>query len=59
MTTFFTIFFILIGVNAAMMLVSIYSVNKKASTAPNKISDSTISKIYPLDLFANDYKKAV
>lgn len=42
-----------------MMLVSLYSVNKKASTTTKNISDATISKIYPLDLVASKYNKAV
>ena len=42
-----------------MMLVSLYSVNKKANTTTKNISDSTISKIYPLDLVASKYNKAV
>jgi len=59
MMTFFTILLILICVNAAMMLVSLYSVNKKANTTAKNISDSTISKIYPLDLVTAKYNKAV
>lgn len=59
MMTFFTILLILICVNAAMMLVSLYSVNKKASTTTKNISDSTISKIYPFDLVTSKYNKAV
>jgi uncharacterized alpha/beta hydrolase family protein len=59
MTTFLTIVLLLVCINAGMMLVNHFNVNKKASTTPNKISDTTISKIYPLDLFATKYKKAV
>jgi len=59
MTTFFTILLILICVNAAMMLVSLYSVNKKANTTTKNISNATISKIYPLDLVPSEYNKAV
>jgi len=59
MTTFLTIVLLLVCINAGMMLVNLYNVNKKTSTTPNKISDSPISTIYPLDLFATKYKKAV
>ena len=42
-----------------MILVSLYSVNKKASTTTREISDAALSKIYPLDLIAPKYNKAV
>ena len=59
MTTFITLVLILVCINAAMILASLYGANKTRSTSSKGISDSSISKIYPLDLFTTDYKKAV
>jgi len=59
MTTFLTIVLLLVCINAVLMLVSLYSVNKKASTTTKNVSDATISKIYPLDLVTSKYNKAV
>ena len=42
-----------------MMLVSLYSVKKKASTTIKNIPDVSISKIYPFDLVPSEYNKAV
>ncbi|MCK5440897.1 MAG: hypothetical protein KAJ23_03300 [Maribacter sp.] len=56
MTTFFTILIVLVCVNTAMMLVSLYGTNKNSHKASNNLPDA---KIYPLDLTASNYKKAV
>ncbi len=59
MTTFLTILFVLVCINAAMILTSLYNVNKSSFKTPKDITRSTISKIYPIDLAAPKYKKAV
>lgn len=59
MMTFFTIFLILIGINAVMMLVSMKSVNRKARKSIPKVSDVPSSVIYSIDLLTSNYKKAV
>ena len=59
MTTFLSIVLLLVCINAVMMLVSLYSVNKKASTTTKNIPDAPLSKIYPLDLVKAKYNKAV
>lgn len=56
--TFFTIFLVLIGLNAVMMVVSLKSVSKKAKKSTPKVSDEP-SVIYSLDLLTSNYKKAV
>ncbi len=56
--TFFTIFLVLIGINAVMMIVSLKSVSKKAKKSTPKVSDVP-SVIYSLDLLTSSYKKAV
>ncbi|MFS4467301.1 hypothetical protein [Maribacter sp. 2210JD10-5] len=59
MMTFFTIFLVLIGINVAMMLVSMKSIGKKTNKPAQNISDKPASVIYPLDLATSNYKKAV
>ena len=58
MMTFFTIFLVLIGINAVMMIVSLKGVSKKAKKSTPKVSDVP-SVIYSLDLLSSNYKKAV
>ena len=58
MTSFFTILFIIIGVNAAMMIFSLRS-NKQKTKKSSTDSRAFTSKIYPLDLLSSKYKKAV
>jgi flagellar basal body-associated protein FliL len=59
MIIFLTIVFLLVCINAAMMLVSLYSVNKKAKTTSKSIPETAIPKIYPLDLIPSQLNKAV
>ncbi len=59
MITFITLVLILVCINAVMILTSLYGANKTRSTSNTSMADSSISKIYPLDLFSTDYKKAV
>jgi len=59
MMTFLTIFLVLIGINALMMLVSIKSISKKVKKPAQKMSGTPTSVIYPIDLLTSKYKKAV
>ncbi|MBT8299121.1 MAG: hypothetical protein KJO52_12375 [Maribacter sp.] len=59
MITFLTIVLLLVGINAAMMLVSLYSVKKRAKTSSKNMPETTIPKIYPLDLAPQKFNKAV
>ncbi len=59
MTTFFTILFILIGINAIMMVFSLRGTNQATKKTATNISAASESKIYPLDLVSSEYKKAV
>ena len=56
--TFLTIFFVLIGINAVMMFVSMKSVSKKAKKSKPEVSGAP-SVIYSLDMLTSNYKKAV
>jgi hypothetical protein len=58
MITFFTIFFIILGINVAMMLFSLNTVGQKKKSATDVIKSQT-SEIFPIDLLSSKYKKAV
>lgn len=58
MITFLTIFFVLIGLNAVMLLFSLGHAHRKAKDAP-KGNMIVSPKTYRIDLSAADYKKAV
>lgn len=58
MITFFTILFVIIGVNAIMLFISLNSVGRKRK-ATDARTETSASKIYPIDLVSNKYKKAV
>jgi len=59
MTTFLTIFFVLIFLNAALLFFSTTSAGKRVSKLRKSISDQSLTKIYPLDLNPSEYKKAI
>ncbi len=55
MMTFFAILFVLAGVNALMIIFSLNDVNQRTK----KTKSTNTYKIYPADLIAPKYKKAV
>ena len=57
--TFLTIFLVLIGINVAMVVASLLSVAQKSKKSSQQLSKQPTSVIYPLDLLASSYKKAV
>ncbi len=59
MMTFLILVLILVCINAAMIFTSLYGVRKSTHTSKKGYAETTVSKIYPLDLFTPDYKKAV
>lgn len=59
MTSFFSILFIILGVNAVLMIFSLSGTGRKTKKTATGISDSSTSKIYPIDLISSKYKKAV
>jgi len=59
MMTFFSVFFILIGINAVMMIFSLNGVDVKSRKSDSEASTTSDSKIYPIDLISSKYKKAV
>ncbi|WP_299531418.1 hypothetical protein [Ulvibacterium sp.] len=59
MTTFFTILFVLIGVNALMMIFSLGTFNKGMKKSKRNAKTSAASEIYPINSLSSKYKKAV
>jgi hypothetical protein len=59
MTTFLTIFFVLVFFNAALLFFSVTNARQRVSKLRKSISDQSLTKIYPLDLNPSEYKKAI
>ncbi|WP_297762099.1 hypothetical protein [uncultured Muriicola sp.] len=59
MTTFFTIFFILVLVNAALLSFSIVSSGRKQNDFSKDKSQDSKDKVFPLDLSSSEYRKAI
>jgi hypothetical protein len=59
MTTFFSIFFIILGVNLVLMFFSLSGITQRAKKTSTEESKTSISKINPIDLIPSEYKEAV
>ena len=59
MMTFLTIFLVLVGINIALVAVSLISVSQKSKQSSQELSNQHTSVIFPLDLLTSSYKKAV
>lgn len=59
MATFFGILFILIGINAILLVFSVNRTGQKVENSAKDISESSTAKVYPLDLLSSKYKKAI
>jgi hypothetical protein len=59
MTTFFTIFFILVLVNAALLSFSIVTNGRRQDEFSKDKSQDSVDRIYPLDLSSSEYRKAI
>lgn len=59
MTTFFTILFILLGINGVIMIFSLNNAKQNVEKPAKNANTSTTSKIYPIDLITSKYTKAV
>ena len=58
MITFFTILFIIIGVNGVMLFISLNGTEQKRKSSAGN-TETSASKIYPIDMISSKYKKAV
>lgn len=59
MVTFISILFILIAINATLLVFSVNGSGAKKTKEPSKNIAGSAAKIYPLDLTTSKYKKAV
>lgn len=59
MTTFLTIFIVLVLFNAVLLFFSVASSGQGVSKLRKSISKESLTKIYPLDLDSTNYKKAI
>jgi hypothetical protein len=59
MTTFLIIVFVLVVLNAGLLIFSITNTGLKMSNLKKSISDQTVPKIYPLEFNTDSYKKAI
>jgi hypothetical protein len=59
MVTFFVIFFVLVVVNAVLLIDSSISARTRATGASSATPNKSEIKIYPIDLQHSKYKKAI
>ena len=59
MTTFFTIFFVLVLINAALLSFSIVTSGRKQNNFSKDKSEDSKDNVFPLDLSTSEYKKAI
>ncbi len=59
MTTFFTIFFVLVVVNAALITFSLLTNKRKQMEMQGDQSEATKEKVYSLDWTSSKYRKAI
>ncbi|MEZ2414921.1 hypothetical protein ACA086_08135 [Muriicola sp. E247] len=59
MTTFFTIFFVLILVNAALLAFSLFTNKRNQTEIQGGKTQANEEIIYPLDWTSSEYRKAI
>ncbi len=59
MVTFLAILFVLIVINAALFVFSTIGAGQKMTNLSKNISEPSTTEVYPLDLIASKYKKAI
>ncbi|MAU26689.1 MAG: hypothetical protein CMH48_10200 [Muricauda sp.] len=59
MITFFSILFILLAINALLLIFSVNGAKDMFKKPLRKISDTSIAKVLPREYSESDYKKAV
>jgi hypothetical protein len=59
MTTFFTIFFVLVLVNAALLSFSLVTNGRRQNDFSKDESQDSKDKVYPIDLSSSEYRKAI
>ncbi|THV60192.1 hypothetical protein EZV76_06440 [Flagellimonas alvinocaridis] len=59
MTTFFSLFFVLLAINGLFLIFSATKSRKGFKKPIQKISETTITKFFPQESSETEYKKAV
>ncbi|TXN35034.1 hypothetical protein FVB32_10580 [Flagellimonas hymeniacidonis] len=59
MTTFLSILFILLAINAILLVFSVNGASNKTKNSARKASDTALTKILPRESSETEYKKAV
>lgn len=59
MITFFSIMFVLIGINAILLFFSVNTNSKRAANKNRKSEEIQSTKIYPLNIIEPKLKKAI
>ena len=59
MIAFFSILFILLAINAVLLIFSVNGAKESFSKPIRKISESTVTKFFPKESAETKYKKAV
>ncbi|WP_420601644.1 hypothetical protein [Flagellimonas sp.] len=59
MTTFFGIFFVLLAINAILLIFSVNGAGNGLKKTTRKISETSITKLFPQESSETKYKKAV
>ncbi len=59
MTTFLSILFVLLAINAILLIFSVNGPGKRLNKPNLKLSDSSITKLFPRETSETEYKEAV
>ncbi|MCL6272674.1 hypothetical protein M3P19_01575 [Muricauda sp. 2012CJ35-5] len=59
MVTFFSLLFVLLAINAILLIFSVNGAKDTFRKPVQKISETAIKKIFPRELSESEYKKAV
>lgn len=59
MTIFLNILFILVAINALLLVFSVNRNSSKAKKSISKTTAETTAKVYPLNIISTKYKKAI
>ncbi|MBO0321951.1 hypothetical protein J0X14_06565 [Muricauda sp. CAU 1633] len=59
MTTIFSVLFILLAINALLLIFSVNGAGERFRKPIQKISETTITKLFPREASETEYKEAV
>ena len=59
MTTFFSLLFILLAINAILLIFSVNGASERFRKPIQKISETSITKLFPRESSESEYKEAV